>query len=922
MSKYIKDSETVPGKKQLLFFLVFGVLMISFGFAWEDKSSTEPTLVKGISIRIEGTSGGEEYLDLIPLKEGDPFSLKNISGSIKQLYQTGLFSDIKVFQQDPGYLIFSVAPMRYVRNIIFLGVKDIPRKKLEDNLYALEEGAPFFRKKLDKAREEIEELLRKEGFFEPKVQILADEDPESFKLNIIIKIDSFQRYRLEKIEFQGNVILPQSDLKKTMIAKEGDFYVPSRVKKDLERLRDLFISMNFRRVEIDIQNVGFNKEKGTVSLVIFIQPHEQIKIQVEGVDIPQELLQPIWEARIFEEWGLAEGEAKIIQYLRKKGYLFTSVSSRLEYQGDNLLVIYQVNPGTKFKIQDSRFHGVEYFSEQRLKSELGIGSDLPFLVEIEGDRIFRLPREIEMLYQTHGFPSAQVHLNFEREGNKIWPIYFVEEGKQERVDKVFFQEASFFTPGQLASEILSKENEAFFKPNLQKDVEKLETLYLNHGFRGTKVEAQAEEIGEDLYSVRFQIKEGRRVRIQKIIITGNKITRDNTIYREIKITEGDFASYEKIQETKRRLENLGIFTEVRTEEIPVTDDEINLLINLREGERNYISLGLGVETRNEPRSFEIWNNVIRPRGTAEFIRNNIFGTAAQLSLVGQVSLKETRGVFSWEQPYFFGIPLQTYFNAWLEREERKSYAFDRRGVSLTAIRNLSKPEDLVILSTLRYARTTLYKLYVAESEIDRQHYPFSTTSISGSFIWDRRNDPFNPKKGFFLSSVLEWAYPLFEAESNFLKTFSKVQYYYPLYTRLTLGTTVRLGLGRGRIPIHERFFAGGSNSFRGVEFDDLGPKDPDSGNPVGGKALFLLNFELSWPFLQSLPDLNAAIFYDMGDVFSKRSQFNPLDFQHALGFGFRYRTPLGPVRFELGWNLRVPEGEKRLHGFITIGNVF
>jgi len=267
--------------------------------------------------------------------------------------------------------------------------------------------------------------------------------------------------------------------------------------------------------------------------------------------------------------------------------------------------------------------------------------------------------------------------------------------------------------------------------------------------------------------------------------------------------------------------------------------------------------------------------------------------------------------------------MQTYLNAWLEREERRSYAYDRRGISLTTIRNLTKPEDFVILFTLRLARTSLYKLFVAESEVDRQHFPFSTTSVSGSFVWDRRDDAFNPTRGFFLSSSLEWAYPLFNAESNFQKVFSKFQYYYSLsLPQLTFSATARLGLGRGRIPIHERFFGGGSHSFRGTEFDELGPKDPESGNPVGGKALFILNLEMTFPLISELRYLQGAVFYDSGRVFQERRQFNPLEFQHALGLGLRYKTPLGPVRFEIGWNLNPSPGEKSFHLFLTIGNVF
>jgi len=296
--------------------------------------------------------------------------------------------------------------------------------------------------------------------------------------------------------------------------------------------------------------------------------------------------------------------------------------------------------------------------------------------------------------------------------------------------------------------------------------------------------------------------------------------------------------------------------------------------------------------------------------------------AAQLSLVGQISLREKRAVVSWEQPYLFGLKLETALNFWLEREERKSFSYDRRGFSLTGIKTLSQRQNIVFLSTLRYARTVLRDLQIKESEVDRQLFPFSATSISGSIVWDKRDDAFNPEKGYFISSVVEWAYPLFKAESDYLKFFAKYQHFFSVFTRGTISVTSRLGLGRGRIPIHERFFAGGSNSFRGVEFDELGPVDPDSLKPVGGKALVLLNFELCFPILPAFENILGAVFFDWGNVFSKRRQVSLSAFRQAAGIGIRYRTPLGPVRLELGWNIDPEPGEKKILGFITIGHVF
>jgi outer membrane protein insertion porin family len=107
-----------------------------------------------------------------------------------------------------------------------------------------------------------------------------------------------------------------------------------------------------------------------------------------------------------------------------------------------------------------------------------------------------------------------------------------------------------------------------------------------------------------------------------------------------------------------------------------------------------------------------------------------------------------------------------------------------------------------------------------------------------------------------------------------------------------------------------------------VGFDQLGPKDPVSGKPVGGKALLLFNFELSFPIIPAFEALYGTLFYDLGNVFALRRQVSLAGLRNALGVGLRYKTPFGPIRLELGWNLNPALGEKRMIGFITIGNVF
>jgi outer membrane protein insertion porin family len=329
---------------------------------------------------------------------------------------------------------------------------------------------------------------------------------------------------------------------------------------------------------------------------------------------------------------------------------------------------------------------------------------------------------------------------------------------------------------------------------------------------------------------------------------------------------------------------------------------------------------LGLETKNEPMTLELWRNTIGPRATAEYIRGNVFGRAAQLSLISQFSAREKRVVVSWEEPFLFGWSVPITLNGWAEREARESYGFDRRGISLNGTQTLAS--GWTSLTTLRLVSTTLYFLEIEENEVDRQHFPFSATSISETFLLDRRDDSFNPESGHFLSGVLEWAYPLFKAESDYIKTFLKGQVYRTIFGRLNLSLTGRAGLAMGRIPIHERFFAGGSNSFRGRPFDRLGPTDVSSNMPVGGKAIVLFNLELRFPLLTKLPALTGAVFFDAGNVFLHRGDFSLSGMENAVGVGLRYRTPLGPIRFDLGWNLNAPQGQRQPLVFITIGNVF
>ena len=892
--------------------------------AWgrtDSDTAASPTVAR-VEVMVDGLEAPPEIRDLVSVRAGDAYSLYGLDRSLKQLYSSGLFSDIRVDRRDSPdlTLVFNLSRKLYLRRISLRSTVPLPLDKVQKGLTALRAGAAFSPERLEKAGEEVVALLEREGYFGCRALPLLAKDSSAAAMDVKFEILPGYRLVITAVDFEGVIPVASTVFLKRLASRPGRFYVPSLLEKDIAGLEAYLRTLDYPRAKIAAEPPRLEESLRTAALKLKVEAGEKIEIAITGAQVPAALVRPIWEEKIFEEWGLQEGEARILTYLRKKGYLFALVSSTIQREDNRLRVIYEADPGLRCVIRGLRFEGLIFFRPEQLRGALDIGG--PFLLPnvLDGERVFSLPTEIEDLYQTQGFPDTRVEMSFERAGRSVTIVYWLAEGLQQKLDRVKVSGASLFPPEKLLAEVTSRSGGPFYQPNVQKDLEKLETFYLNNGLRGTRISAAVSPRPDDRFDLEFRVQEGQLVRLKSIAIAGHKITRLATILREIHLLEDQPLSQEAVLEIKRNLERLGIFTEVKIEEVIVPPDEGNLVIRLQEGELNYFSFGLGVENKNMPFQIALWENIISPRGTAEYIRSNVFGNASQFSLVGQFSLREKRGVVSYEQPYFFGLPLQNYLNGWLEREDRLSYGFDRRGLSFTGISPLFK--DFLLLATLSWASTTLYYLDIAENEIDRQFFPFSKTSVSASIIWDQRDDALNTTRGAFFSASLEWAYPLFGVESDFLKLFVKYQHTLSLFSSLGFSATARLGLGQGRMPIHERFFAGGSNSFRGTDFDELGPKDPVSGLPVGGKLLLLLNLEVSFPLTGALEDLSLAFFYDKGNVFAKRKDFNLGGLKDALGFGLRYRTPLGPLRLDIGLNPEAPRGQKKIFPIITIGNVF
>jgi outer membrane protein assembly factor BamA len=283
----------------------------------------------------------------------------------------------------------------------------------------------------------------------------------------------------------------------------------------------------------------------------------------------------------------------------------------------------------------------------------------------------------------------------------------------------------------------------------------------------------------------------------------------------------------------------------------------------------------------------------------------------------------------------------------VEQGIRSSFNFTRKGVTAEIIRRLTP----TIRTSVRYSfgttRTFDERLSEEEqSRIDRLFPRVRLSAVSGAILRDTRDDVVDPSRGTFLSGEASMASRATGGQVGFLKTYLQGYWFrrLPGARRIVFATRASAGLADGfpretqptdadgrpiegppeiveDLPASERFFAGGDTTIRGFALDTVGTPKTISprGFPRGGNGVLIMNGELRVPIWK---DMGAALFVDGGNVFERVTDFDFSDLRGSLGFGVRYRSPIGPIRVDLGFKMdrRESEGRRALH--FSIGQAF
>ncbi len=679
-------------------------------------------------------------------------------------------------------------------------------------------------------------------------------------------------------------------------------------------------------------------------------------------------LVPVFEENAVDDDLLNEGKRNIQDYFQTKGYFDAQVSYGQEQLGkERQEVIFQVDRMEKHKVSDILISGNRYFHRDEIRERMEIQPSGGLLQHgaFSQSMLAHDVGAIESLYRNNGFLQAKVTSevkdNYLGQKGHIQVVLTIDEGQQTTVGKLSIEGNKALSEKDIRGLIGAGEGQPYADSTVINDQTEVLNAYTNRGFPSVKFEYTATPQADNPLKIdlAYKITEGPQVFVDQVLIAGLHYTRPFVVQREMKIRSSQPLSQRQMLDSQNRLYNMGIFNEVDMA-VQNPDGEAthkNVNFQMAEAKRYTFNYGAGLEVQTgQPAGAASpqGKTGASPRVSFDVTRLNFRGRNHTISLKTRYGNLEKLALLGYNQPRWFDSEtLSLNLTAFYEQtNDVATYTANRLEGSAELRQNFSRA--ITLLYRMVYRRVSTTNLVINPVAVPLFSQPVRVGMPTFSYIRDTRDNPIDSHKGSFNSFDIGVASHIFGSEPNFARVVGQNSTYYQFHKRWVFARSTRIGIeepfgdtsaaialpGPGApppasfIPLPERFLSGGATSHRGFGINQAGPRDLATGQPLGGEALFINNLELRTPplpFPYVGNNLSAVLFHDMGNVWATPSNLinsiykfrqpnrstclNPLaqpqtcDFNYvsqAVGGGIRYRTPIGPVSFDMGYNLNPP----------------
>ena len=597
---------------------------------------------------------------------------------------------------------------------------------------------------------------------------------------------------------------------------------------------------------------------------------------------------------------------KLKDYYRQEGYYNVEITDKVEEIPRNEVALtYEINEGEKIYIQKIEFIGNTKFKTGTLKdvmdtSEKGLLSWFTKSGLLDKKRLETDAQKITVFYQNQGYLRAKVgepSVRYESGYGLVITIEII-EGDQYFVNNVDIVGDLIKPAEELLELVTMVKGEPFSREIVRKDVMTLRDVYADVGYAYAEVvPVTREDDKAHTVDISYRATTGNKVRFERITITGNTVTRDKVIRRDLGVYEGEYFSGYGMRISTENLHRLGYFEDVQVQtKKGSADDLMDLTINVKEKPTGSFTMGAG---------YSGYEGAV---GTVQIAQNNLFGTGRRLvgSLrVGSIStyydirfteprVNDTNisagiDLFKWEYEYddytrdSFGGSLRTRFPVGFDTDYTRGYA------------------------KYLYDDTTVSDVEPgAAFEIRDMEGESLTSSITVGMDRDSKDRPWNTRSGSYNSISFEYAGGPLGGDVYFNRYELTTQWFFPWRWDTSFMVAGRWGYVQeregGKLPDYQKYRLGGISTVRGYDKDSIALIDPITGDELGGEKMMIYNFEFRFPLIKEQGVL-GVVFFDAGNVFDEDENWGFTDMPMSAGVGVRWYSPLGPLRIEYGYIL-------------------
>jgi outer membrane protein insertion porin family len=916
------------------------------------------------AIEIRSDAPLDEDLDLESLIEtevGQPLTEEDIRDTLRNLQASGTASEIEIYtREDPeaaGVVVVIVfRAVVQVEEVRVTGQLGLPLEDLR-RVIPQRNGEPLSEEQVIRGVYALADAYEQAGYFQSTSRVAVSTDEERRRAVVIYTVDSGPRATVHTIAFSQSVDpLQPAALVGRLRLKPGEPFSRRLAREDAERLRSWLIEQRYSAARVDPPQEEYDSATNSVKLTYPIEVGPKVSVRIVGAEektLRRRGLLPFLGESGYDEALLLQASGRIRSYYQREGHYDVRVNTEEQRSDNELLVTITIEPGPVYTVTSIDLAGNEEISDEDLRAVM-LTSERSLLRPGSGRLVqSELGEDIENLnryYALQGYAQAEVGPpQVDRQGDELRVVIPIREGPRQRLVNLTFEGNENLNLDRLRDNLALQETGGFHPVLLNRTLDTIRSEYAAQGYVQAQVSAR-EDWDPDhlLVNVVIQVLEGPRQVADRIIVRGNERTRGDVIRRSLDLDEGDPISNVKLLEVERNLYRLGIFSRVDVELVRAGLDaeDRDVLVRVEEGRPRALTYGFGLEVEDPENGSAEYN----PRGLLGFTNNNLAGRAYSLRTDLRLSERDKRFRLLFNQPYLGEYPVSLTSTLFYEDEFPPNESFEevvRYGARTEAVRVFTNRR---VSLGFDFRRVELEGVdpEVAANEIERQDQPYELTSLISSFFWDRRDDPLATTRGWSTLTQLQYAFPAFQTDTEFLRLFVQQAQYFDLGRPGVIAASVRAGaieplktlaprsedpLGQFQsrnVPLPERFFAGGDSSHRAYGRDDLGIRGEtlllnqagDEYLPVGGDGVFLLNLEYRFPVFG---DFGGTIFFDSGNVWADWRSIDLGELKNGVGLGVRYLSPIGPLRAGIGWKLDRERGtpaEDTYELFFNIGNPF